>query len=84
MTAFLMRLGAKVGHSIMSLSLGKPVISNLLGQIGQIYFYPDFFFLADSVDPDEMLHFAVVHLFHHCLPKKSFKNIQCTNGLALI
>ena len=32
------------------------------------------FVLANSADPDEMLHYAVFHLGLHCLPKYPFKH----------
>ena len=34
------------------------------------------FILANSADPDEMLHIAAVHLGLHCLPKYLFIIIQ--------
>ena len=33
-----------------------------------------FFVLANSVDPDGMLHDATFHLGHQCLPKYAFRN----------
>ena len=35
------------------------------------------FVLANSVDPDEMPHYASFHLFLHCLPKYAFRIIFC-------
>ena len=32
------------------------------------------FVLANSVDPDEMPHYATFHLGLHCLPKYSFRS----------
>ena len=34
------------------------------------------FVLANSVDPDEMLHHAAFHLGLHCLPKCTFSNLE--------
>ena len=38
------------------------------------------FVLANSVDPDEMLHYAAFHLGLHCLPKYAFRSHQYTKG----
>ena len=35
-----------------------------------------FFVLVNSVDPDEMLHYAAIYLCLHCLPKYSFRSQQ--------
>ena len=34
------------------------------------------FNLANSVDPDEMQHYAAFHLGHHCLHKYPFRGFQ--------
>ena len=39
------------------------------------------FILANSVDPDEMLHKVAFHLGLHCLPKYLFSGIQIEKGL---
>ena len=36
--------------------------------------------LANSVDPDEMQHYAAFHLGLHCLPKYPFRGFQYTKG----
>ena len=36
--------------------------------------------LANSVDPDEMLHNAAFHLGLHCLPKYQFRGFLYTKG----
>ena len=36
--------------------------------------------LANSVDPDEMPHYAAFHLGLHCLPKYPFRGFKCTKG----
>ena len=41
-------------------------------------FSEDGFHLANSEDPDEMLHNAVFHLGHHCLPSVERKNLGVT------
>ena len=38
-----------------------------------------FFIFANSVEPDEMQHFAAFHLGLHCLQKYSFRGIQRVN-----
>ena len=38
------------------------------------------FILANSEDPDEMLHFAAFHLGLHCLQKYTFTGFQYTKG----
>ena len=38
------------------------------------------FVLANSDDPDEILHIAAFHLGLHCLPKYPFRGFQFTNG----
>ena len=35
------------------------------------------FALANSADPDEMLHYAAFHLGLHCLPKYQFWGVSC-------
>ena len=39
------------------------------------------FVLANSVDPDEMLHYAAFHLDLHCLTKCTFRSHWYTKGL---
>ena len=36
--------------------------------------------LANSVDPDEMQHYAAFHLGLHCLPKHPFRGFQYIKG----
>ena len=36
--------------------------------------------LANSADPDEMLHVAAFHWEIHCLPKYPFRGFQYTKG----
>ena len=36
--------------------------------------------LSNSADPDEMQHYAAVHLGLHCLPKYPFRGFQYTKG----
>ena len=36
--------------------------------------------LANSVDPDEMQHYAAFHLVLHCLPKYPFRGFLYTKG----
>ena len=38
------------------------------------------FILGNSVDPDEMQHYAAFHLGLHCLPKYPFRGFQYTRG----
>ena len=40
------------------------------------------FTLANSADPDEMLHKAAFHLGLHCLPKYLFAGILYEKGLS--
>ena len=39
-----------------------------------------FFILTNSVDPDEMPHYAAFHLGLHCMPKYPFRGFLYTNG----
>ena len=39
------------------------------------------FVLANSVDPDEMLHYPAFHLGLHCLPKYPFRSFESTKML---
>ena len=39
------------------------------------------FILANSADPDEMLHCAAFHLGLHCFPKYPFRGFQYTKGV---
>ena len=46
-----------------------------------IHFSEDrFFVLANSADPDEMLHFVSFNLGLHCLPKYPFRGFWYTKG----
>ena len=38
------------------------------------------FTLTNSVDPDEMQHYAAFYLGLHCLPKYPFRGFQYTKG----
>ena len=38
------------------------------------------FVLANSVDPDEMLHYAAIHQGLHCLPQYLFRGFRYTKG----
>ena len=38
------------------------------------------FVLANSADPDEMLHYAAFYLGLHCLPKYQFRGFRFTKG----
>ena len=38
------------------------------------------FVLANSADPDEMLHYVAFHLGLHCLPKYMFRSFRSTKG----
>ena len=38
------------------------------------------FVLANSADPDEMLHYAAFHLGLHCLPKYPFRGFWSSKG----
>ena len=40
----------------------------------------DLFTFTNSVDPDEMQHYAAFHLDLHCLPKYPFRGFQYTKG----
>ena len=39
-----------------------------------------YFVLANSADPDEMLHYAAFHLGLHCLQKYQFRSFRSTKG----
>ena len=39
-----------------------------------------YFILANSADPDEMLHNVAFHLGHRCLPKYLFRGFWSTRG----
>ena len=41
-----------------------------------------FFTFTNSVDPDEMQHYAAFHLSLHCLQKYSFRGFLYTKGKA--
>ena len=49
-----------------------------------IWSLKDALILANSADPDEMLHYAAFHLGHHCLGKYTFRGLQNTKGLSLL
>ena len=38
------------------------------------------FVLANSTDPDEMLHYAAFHLGLHCLQKYPYRGFQSSKG----
>ena len=40
----------------------------------------DFFTFTNSIDPDEMQHYAAFHLGLHCLQKYSFRGFPNTKG----
>ena len=40
----------------------------------------DLFYLTNSVDPDEMQHYAAFHLGLHCLQRYSFRGVPNTKG----
>ena len=40
----------------------------------KLHFSEIVFVLANSVDPDEMLHYAAFHLGLHCLPKYALRS----------
>ena len=45
-----------------------------------IFMSRSFFALTNSVDPDEMPHYAAFHLGLHCLPKYPFRGFLYTKG----
>ena len=67
-----MNLGLSIGHI-----LGCQVI--ILKNIVFFCLKISFTF-TNSVDPDEMQHFAAVHLGLHCLQKYSFRGFPDTKG----
>ena len=42
------------------------------------------FIITNSVDPDEMQHYAAFHQCLHCLPKYLFSGLQYTKGYELL
>ena len=60
----------KLGWSIVYIEGSKVVFLSL-----KIYFV-----LANSADPDEMLHYAAFHLGLHCLPNCPFRGLGSTKG----
>ena len=45
-----------------------------------VLFLRTFFYLENSVDPDEMPHYAAFHLGLHCLSKYPFRGFKYTKG----
>ena len=75
----------KLTISSWSFNIGQPLCT--LSGHRQTFLYYDVFMslkvvltLANSVNPDEMQHYAAFHLGLHCLPKYLFRSFQYSKG----
>ena len=64
-----------MGLSIVYIKESQVIIS----KYNCIYF-SEYCFIANSVDPDEMLHYAAFHLGLRCLPMNTFGSHWYTKG----
>ena len=60
--------------------ISRGVRLNLKKKNVVFFFLKIFFTFTNSVDPDEMQHFAAFHLGLHCVQKYSFRGFPNTKG----